>query len=140
MSDQAPNRSKSEYSYHPSKIEAYITENLISLGYNTTGPELAETCPIILNESTPIHGKLQEYLRDLEQYNELVQNFEPIPDLRLKMDSIDEDAYDICAGTNIHPEGLEGVFVSGQASSSSDVGYMEPLLPVMRSEMICINV
>lgn len=126
------------YTYTASSVEKYIIDNRKSLGYMTAGADLAETCAIIRDETSPIYSELQQYFADLEKYNTLVRNFEPLDDLRLHFDS-QEDKESACEATKLHKDGLSGLFKSNQVSTSSNVGIMEPLLPTMRSHKICTD-
>ena len=127
-----------KYEYIPAPIETYVMENLISLGYNTTGNENADTCAVILNSTSPIYNDVQQYLGELELYSDLVNNFEPISDMKLEMKASNRSVIQgVCHRVKIHPDGLKGIFQSGQLSKSSSMGYMEPLLPTMRHPKIC---
>ena len=132
------NSSNTSHSYSPSSIEKYIIDNTKSLGYETIGTDLADTCALQKNDQTTIYDSLQQYFSDLEQYNKLVQDFKPLNDLRLEFNS-DGDKQSACETTKLHSDGLSGIFKSGQLSTSSDVGAMEPLLSTMRSHKICDN-
>lgn len=130
--------SNSTYSYNPSSVEQYIMDNRKSLGYQTTGADLADTCAIIHDETSLIYNELQQYFADLERYNQLVRDFQPLNDLRLQFNSEDEK-HRACEATKLHSDGLSSIFKSSQVSTSSNAGIMEPLLPTMRSHKICTD-
>ena len=126
------------YKYSPSSIEQYIIDNTKSLGYETSGIDLADTCALLKDEKTSIYYSLQQYFLELEQYNQLVKDFEPLNDLRIQLNS-EEEKQSACEATKLHSDGISGIFKSGLVSSSSSVGAMEPLLSTMRSHKICGN-
>jgi hypothetical protein len=123
------------YSYIPGSAESYILEHSSELGYNNTSP--APMCPIWkkATKGTPssVFNNLHSYMNELKHYNSLVDKFEPIPDLRLRLHESD-----ICKTVELHPDGLEGIFPSGQLSWSSS-GYIEPLLPPLRHPLFCFK-
>jgi hypothetical protein len=82
-----------------------------------------------------VHGMLVSYSVDLEGYNDIIRNFAPIPDT---MDGIRAGNYDVCSAARLHPEGLVGLFPSDQLSLTTS-GYVEPLMPPMRSHKFCAN-
>jgi len=124
------------YSYTPSVFEQYIMDNKETLGYETTGEALADTCTLMKDETSPIYEQMQQYFADLEKYNNLIRNFQPLADLRTQFNS-DEEKERVCEATKLHKDGLSAIFKSEQVSSSSNMGMMEPLLPTMRSHKIC---
>eukprot|EP00970_Alexandrium_tamarense_P015796 scaffold5514_cov188-Alexandrium_tamarense.AAC.4 len=131
-----------QYKYSPASIEQYILENASKLGYDTSdNTQFADTCAILRDTSSPIYNDLQSYFAELEHYNTLVREFDPIPDLRLRLHESGDNLEEVCNSVKIHPEGLlKGVFqrqLLSSASGSGSVGYMEPLLPTMRSQKIC---
>jgi hypothetical protein len=127
------------YHYVPSSVEEFVMNNLDLLGLNTT--DYAETCTVIRDKSLPIHNDLQSYFRELDAYNQLLNEFEPITqDLRQLINANGDNIEEVCNVTKIHPNGLlDGVFKSRQVSMSTTEGYMEPLLPTFRSHKICEN-
>ena len=88
-----------------------------------------------------IYDSLTAYTKELDEYNELIRKFEPVSSI---MDKIkqgqgggdEEQQSKICDSLRLHPNGLEGIFPSMQLSFGSS-GYMEPLLPPMRSHKFC---
>ena len=123
--------------YIPSTIEKYIVDHSVELGYDTSGDEFSEGCLIWNDQSatTPeIYKGLQSYARDLEVYNTLIRQAEPIPNL---LDSIKKNGnHKICASARPHPNGIEALFSSKQLSLSKS-GYVEPITPPMRHHSIC---
>jgi hypothetical protein len=128
----------STYTYEPSSIEQYIIDHTKSLGYETTGTDLANTCDIIFDDTLPIHKDLQQYFTDLKRYNKLLRKIQPLDDLRLKFNS-EREKQQACEATKLHKRGLSGIFKRDQVSNSSSVGIFEPLLPTMRSHKICTD-
>jgi hypothetical protein len=122
-------------SYIPGSAESYILEHSSELGYNNTSS--APMCPIWKNvtKGTPssVFNDLHSYMNELKHYNSLADKFEPISDLRLRLHESD-----ICKTVELHPDGLEGIFPSGQLSWSSS-GYIEPLLPPLRHPLFCFS-
>ncbi len=108
------------------------------LGFNTSDFPL--TCKIWNDPkatTAAIHGSLTAYTKELDKYNELIKKFEPVSSIMEKIKQGDEEEQSkICDSLRLHPIGLEGIFPSLQLSFSSS-GYVEPLLPPMRSHKIC---
>ena len=131
------------YQYDQSVLEKHFIDNLEAFGLNIA--TITPTCPLIFNTSSPINNNMRIYFHELDEYNELIQRFEPIPyDLRKSIAPGEVNIEEVCNITQIHPNGLEGVFAYSQLglpglSKSTSVGIMEPLLPVFRSHKICIN-
>lgn len=126
--------------YIPSSCEKYIIEHAEQLGYASTKVgtanepwlNLASGCAIWLDpkvSNEEIYNGLRSYLKDLNEYNEAMKKFEPIPDLS---DDIKKGNYDACLSAKVHPNGLSALFPSKQLSLSKS-GYVEPLTPPMRS-------
>jgi hypothetical protein len=119
--------------YIPAPVEDYIIQNLDSLGYDTKGGNNSAGCTIWKDPNASlIYQDLQTYLEELRKYTLELRNFKGVPDLRLHL----HDNPDICKSVEVHSEGLEGIFKSGQLSWSKS-GYVEPLLPPMRHPGIC---
>lgn len=129
---------KQPYRYDPSLLEQYFLDNAKSLDlYNTNG---VATCPIVLNDTSPVNTEMLHYFDQLQAYNTAVDHFEPIPsDLRTQILPDGSNVEEVCEATKLHPRGLNGIFVNNGISSSSDAGGMEPLLPMMRSTKMCGN-
>jgi hypothetical protein len=78
-------------SYIPGSAESYMMEHSSELGYNNANS--APMCPMWKNatEGTPssVFNDLHSYLNELNHYNSLVDKFEPISDLRLRLHESD---------------------------------------------------
>jgi hypothetical protein len=119
--------------YQPGPAEEYVINNARSLGLTATKPP-QPTCGIFTDSSlTDVGPDLQAYVAELDEYNRLVKAFKPLPDLRKHLD----DTKDICDRAEIHKDGLQGVFRSGQLSYLPSVGFVEPLLPPLRHPRFC---
>lgn len=120
--------------YIPAKIERYVMDNLVQLGYDTQGEQNAPGCTIWKDESaTPVYHELHQFLRELEEYTVRLRNFTAKPDLRTLLDQ-----KDTCKSLELDEQGLGGIFKSGQLSLTSS-GYVEPLLPPMRHPSFCFK-
>jgi hypothetical protein len=108
------------------------------LGFNTRDNPL--TCKIWNDPKATtdaIHGSLTAYTKDLDKYNELIKKFEPVSSIMNKIKQGDEEEQSkICDSLRLHSNGMKGIFPSLQLSFSSS-GYVEPLLPPMRSHKFC---
>lgn len=129
------NKFASEY-YNPASSERYILENAVNLGYDTNST--AKTCTVWKNETatTPaVYRDLHAFRKELVDYNQRRKDFLPVSDIRLRMDS-KEDQEAVCQSLELHQDGLPGIFPSGQLSLSTS-GYIEPLLPPLRHPDFC---
>jgi hypothetical protein len=136
---QAPRtKTVQPYHYSPSPIEQYFIDNAETLGLRSN--QSTPTCPLIEDETSPIHKPAQRYFQELEEYNQVMKEFEPIErDLRVDILPGESNIEQVCSAVKIHQNGLEGIFNSRGTSSSTHAGMMEPLLPVMRNHKICQN-
>lgn len=120
--------------YVPSFIEKYIVNHTVELGYDKFP---SSGCTIWADPSaTPphIYEGLQLHAQNLEKYTAIIDDFEPIPDL---LESIQRNGnHDVCATARPHPDGIAGIF-GGELSWTTSAGFIEPLLPPMRSGTIC---
>lgn len=103
-----------------------------SLGYDTSHGEYSRGCNI-WNDDFPQKSTLQQYKRELDEMNKLVQEFH-IPDETRK--NIRHDP-SLCKALKLHPAGLSGIFTSGSLSSTERHGLLEPILPPMRHPRFC---
>lgn len=127
------------YHYSPSPIEQYFIDNAETLGLRSD--QSTPTCPLIEDETLPIHKPAQRYFQELEEYNRVMKEFQPIGrDLRADILPGESNIEQVCSAVKIHRNGLEGIFHSNGISSSTHAGVMEPLLPVMRNHKICQNI
>jgi hypothetical protein len=126
--------------YTPASTERYILEHATDLCYDQPKPKLAKTCTIWNDESATnpkIHQDLHAFRTELVDYDKRVRDFEPVDDIRLRMEHEDIDA--ICQSLELHEDGLPGIFLSGQLSLTQTSGYMEPLLPPLRHPDFCFT-
>jgi hypothetical protein len=127
--------------YKPAKIEKYIMDNLVQLGFdNDVRSETKDikTCAMWQDPKVapPIYDDLQSFRSDLSNYYREVNAFEPIPDL---MKLIREtNSNEVCKTARIHKEGIPALFPSGQLSLGSS-GYMEPLCTPLRHPDHCFR-
>ena len=125
--------------YQPGSVEQYIMNNLDQLGFtNLRNPN---TCQILkdVQETAPeIFHPLAAYKNELDVYNEMINNFIPVANTmdKIRHGGGDTEQSKICDSLRIHPDGMQGIFPSKQLSFTSS-GYMEPLLPPMRSHKLC---
>ena len=56
----------------------------------------------------------------------------------LRRGGVEQSTQQICDSLRLHPDGINGIFPSKQLSLTSS-GYVEPILPPMRSHKICEN-
>ena len=128
--------------YQPGSAEQYIMSNSDQLGFNK--PDNPATCHIWSdpNATTPeVFHSLVTYKKDIDEYNEIIKKFKPIPSImdKLRRGGVEQQsAQQICDILRLHPDGMKGIFPSEQLSFTSS-GYVEPLLPPMRSHKICEN-
>lgn len=123
--------------YQPGSAEHYIMSNLDQLGFNK--PNNPVTCHIWndTQATTPeVSNSLATYKRDIDRYNEIIENFKPVANTMDKMRQVGTEQSQICDSLRIHPNGMEAIFPSDQLSFTSS-GYVEPLLPPLRSHKIC---
>ncbi|KAL3918059.1 MAG: hypothetical protein SGILL_004423, partial [Bacillariaceae sp.] len=132
-----PTNSHNSNDYEPAAIEQYVLEHSSGfLGYNIdTRPNVARGCPIWTDPTkSSIHDNLQEYRRELDEYNVLLKKHpgSKVKDVRLHLDE------GICDTLEVHPKGLEaGIFKSGTLSRVQATGLVEPMLPPMRHPGLC---
>lgn len=120
--------------YIPANTERYVLDHADDLGYaSEEDPDgcLIYSDPTITNED--IHKELRLYLSDLENYIAAVKDFQPVPDV---FDEIVNGNYDVCSSLKLHPDGVRGLFPNSSLSYSRN-GYIEPILPPLRSNRLC---
>jgi hypothetical protein len=126
--------------YIPASSEDFVFQNAAALGYNTTGRQTSAGCPIwkYPNATNPsVHANLMQYKSEMLEYNRVVREFtSDVVDLRLHLGA-DPSTYDICKTVDLHPDGLKGIFNSSGQLSYTPSGFVEPLLPPMRSPDYC---
>jgi|EP01082_Thalassiosira_pseudonana_P005611 hypothetical protein len=138
-SSASASEERSPYHYHPSSVEKHVLDNLNGLGL-TSSTEYADTCAIVRDTRSPVYADLQNYFSELNHYNDLIKDFQPIThDLRELINANEENIEEVCSITKLHSDGLGGIFKSRLVSNSTDAGAMEPLLPTMRSHKMCNN-
>lgn len=121
--------------YVPSQNEKYIIDHLEQLGYDSL--DNPPGCTIWTDRDLDINKNLSSYAKNLDRFVEAVQNFTPV-NLDV-LDSIKKNStHDVCSRLKlpISNGGLQSVFQSGQLSVTKS-GFIEPLLPPLRSHKIC---
>jgi hypothetical protein len=134
---QMPDLSHGSTDYLPAPSERYVIEHAVELGYDSQ--DWAKGCSIWGN-ATPseISPGLHALLDELRDYNERLNKFQPVSDLRKMLrDNDDGHNANICDALELHEKGLQGIFSSGEISLTSNGGYVEPLLPPMRHPEYC---
>jgi hypothetical protein len=124
--------------YIPASTEDYVMKHTQELGYaDVNNPP---GCNIWKNaELTPIHGDLQAFLKELEDYSAKMTAFPDVQkDLRLQIEDNPSQQEEICQALELHPHGLPAMFPSGQLSLTRS-GYVEPLLTPMRHPALCLD-
>lgn len=117
--------------YVPSECERHVVEHAEQLGFASENDP--PTCQIWKDpDVTGDECNFDAYAASMDAYNAAVANFEPIPDI---LPSIQRGDYSVCSATKLHQDGLGAYFQQTQLSHSSS-GYIEPLLPPMRSAKI----
>lgn len=126
--------------YEPASAERDIIIFADDLGFNK--PDNPRTCRIWTDPNATtheIHKSLSVYSKELDQYNELIKNFEPVTSImeKLRKDScVQQSTQQLCDSLRLHSDGMLGMFPSKQLSFTSS-GYVEPLLPPFRSHKFC---
>lgn len=126
--------------YYPGIAEQYIVSNLDRLGFNE--PDNPDTCHIWSDPNATtleVFNSLVAYKKDIDKYNEIIMNFKPVPSImdKIRQEGVGvEEKSKICDSLRLHRDGMQGIFPSKQLSFTSS-GYVEPLLPPMRSHKIC---
>jgi hypothetical protein len=134
---QIPDLSRHSTDYLPAPSERYVIDHAVELGYDSQ--DWTKGCTIWGNATPPaLSPGLHALVDELRDYNQRVDQFQPITDLRkmLKDDDDDHNAK-ICQTLELHEEGLKGIFSSGEVSWTVNGGYVEPLLPPMRHPEYC---
>jgi hypothetical protein len=126
--------------YIAATSEDFVFRNADALGYNTTGNDNSAGCPIWKTPSATnptVFADLVQHKKEMIEYNRLIREFtSDVVDLRLHLGKDPSDAYNICKSVDLHPDGLGGIFSSGQLSYTPS-GFVEPLLPPMRNPGFC---
>lgn len=124
--------------YVPAPVEKYIMDHLQDFGW--TSEKNPPGCMIWTDPSHSLYHDLQAFLKDLDAYQKLVQNF---PDLNADVRNLKRNASSIesmtriCEQVKLGPGGVKEIFSkSGQVSLSSS-GYLEPLTTPMRHPRFC---
>jgi hypothetical protein len=132
--------SKSTYQpYLPASSEKYVRDHALELGYdNAKAP--VYTCKIWTDDTNVtvpsfLHNDLASFREELKEYNRLVREFQPISDLRLKLEPDNSNIEEVCGQVAMD---MEALFPSRQLSRGSS-GLMEPLLPPFRHGDYCFS-
>jgi len=124
--------------YKPSELETYFIEHLTELGYDDQ-EGFPKTCNIWKDPevTTPeTLASLLAYGEDLDKFAATIKAFEKLPDL---LETIRKDGnHDVCKKARPHPDGIKALFPSNQLSLTGS-GYIDTLLPPMRSHHLCIG-
>lgn len=130
-----PQQSQPFLSYEPAPIERFMLENATLLGYDKPR---SEGCRIYNDPSlagAALHGALRAFTADLDEYDLKVKElFSALPIL----DHRRQGGNSRCESVRLHPDGLPGIFKSGQLSRSTS-GYIEPLITPMRHPAACLS-
>jgi hypothetical protein len=124
--------------YVPAPVEKYTMEHLQDFGWNSEKNPVG--CMVWTDPSHPLYDDLQEFLKELDTYQELVKTFPglnaDVRDLKRNATSIASMA-STCEKVKLGTDGVKGIFSkSGQLSWSSS-GYVEPLTTPMRHPRFC---
>jgi hypothetical protein len=141
-------------------------QNLDLLGYNTGNERNASGCAIWhyqhyhqqqeqqqpqqkkTTQQKQQHKKLVRLSNDLNtfrselaHYTQVVRDFAGVDgDLRMRLTDNDPvKNHEVCKVVDLHPQGLKGLFPSGQLSLTSSSGFVEPLFPPMRHAEFCFQ-
>ena len=132
--------------YQPAPVEAYIDNHMHVLGLDAVVPAMAPTCHIWNdNTTTPFHGALHAFLKELERYQRAVQAFPSFGgDLRLDVTNTNNSVCDNLKLQNTFydnkkdpVDGIQGFFRGSGQLSLTRAGWTEPLLPSMRHPKLC---
>jgi hypothetical protein len=123
--------------YKPAPSERYVIDHAIELGYDSQ--DWTKGCTIWSNATPPaLSTGLHALVDELRDYNQCVNTFQPISDLRRQLKDGDEHHNaQVCQALELHEQGLPGIFPSGEISFTTNGGYVEPLLPPMRHPEYC---
>lgn len=148
-----PQQNTPATSYTPAPIERYIMDHLSSLNLDNGRDRLAseEGANWHLNTSAACdiwkrpeltsdtnHAQMEAFRKELREYYKIVNDREPVPDVRRSFDGSAAVQERACEVLEVHSAGLKGIFVSGQLSMTKS-GFVEPLLPPMRHPDFCFN-
>jgi len=122
--------------YIPAPVEAYTLDHVDELGFNTVGRNSSSACDMWKNKDLPIHQDLLQYAKELDDYTDRVEAFK---DLQEDVRILKERNPHACDTLKLHPDGLPGIFTSGQLSQTVSHGYVEPLLPPLRHPKCCLD-
>lgn len=124
------------HAYIPAPVEAYTLDQVDELGFNTVGKKSSSACDMWKNKDLPIHQDLLQYVKELDDYTDRVEAFK---DLQEDIRILKERDPNVCDTLKLHPDGLPGIFKSGQLSQTASNGYVEPLLPPLRHPKCCLE-
>ncbi len=133
--------SEKKIEYVPAGVEQYIMSNMKKLGYNNANWREVFGCKIWKSpeESTPEnYQNLLAYKNETAEYFRALKEFdEPIGDIfDVIRDNKSEKHHTTCKNLRLHPDGLMGIFQSGQLSLTK-AGYVEPLVTPLRHPDYC---
>ena len=105
---------------------------------STSKSNLTSMCSLI---EGAMKDNFQEYLQNLNEYNALLELFEPVQyDIRSRLSRTkDSEPCNRLLLSNANKSGVGEIFLSNQFSFSSTVGALEPLIPPLRHPKYCQN-
>ena len=119
--------------YTPSFVETYVIDNAHELGYNVSSMAgLKPVCRLWSDATLPFHDALMVYREELANYTATVDALEPIPDLRLSLQTNPK----VCDSLDFN---LKEIFAQSNLLSFGTLGGMEPILPPMRHPDLCLE-
>lgn len=127
---------ETNHEYIPSISEEFIMNNLENLGYDSEDDP--NGCNIWLDQNATnakIYERLISYGNELDRYNQAIQQFQPV-NMNIHDHIKKNGNHNICDALKLHPDGLSGLFPSGQLSLSKS-GFIEPLTPPFRHHKFC---
>ncbi len=123
------NNKRRDFVYVPASTEDYIMNHFEDLGYNIEDWKVAEACPIWFKPEVSTQenfDNLQAYRKDINEYSKRVNEFyinnnnnnnNTVPNfvktMRKEGHSIDQK--ELCKAARLHPNGMEGLFLSQSA-------------------------
>lgn len=129
--------------YIPASVEDYVMNNFKMLGYDKENQWISG-CNIFNDSNTTTkenHNNLENFRRDLDSQSKALKEFDSNKTVDL-LNKIRKGKYDgdymtkLCKNTRPHPYGLQALFPSNQLSLTKS-GYIEPLIPPLRSPHFC---
>jgi len=131
ISGSSDKKSYGNYTHYiPAHTEDYLLKNSKALGFDSEKDPPG--CTIWKDPNHTLYEDLHQLANSLTKYHKLLRKFKPISDLRKRLDP----ERTVCNTVELHPDGLPGIFQSGQLSYTRS-GLVEPLLTPMRHSAFC---